>query len=191
MGMGRLRSRWMASRGRPRLTDVYKAAATFNRFGILNQQTTGGSIEAYYDDIVLGEAEKLIRIRSGGGGNQWSTRIRSAGSPTISRPSAKTNFAGAGAGEVGGLLWRDDKGCWQDKGGRSRWMMSFTPAEKRDSPTRVQMAGITKVSNAKPRRPSFAVSTRELANILAIHRGPQPHRPLLQPDLRQLPQRSD
>jgi hypothetical protein len=105
--------------GRPwklALTDGHKQdGATFNRFGILNQQTTGGSIEAYYDDIVVnGEAENFDqdpKWEAVGNQVEYEDRIR--------RPyndfgySAKTNFAGgAAAGEVGGLLWRDDKGCW-------------------------------------------------------------------------------
>src|SRR5947209_13935785 len=43
--------------GRPwklALTEGHKAdGAMFNRFGILNQQTTGGSIEAYFDDLII------------------------------------------------------------------------------------------------------------------------------------------
>src|SRR5438045_1238823 len=43
------------------LTDGHKAdGATFNRFGILNQQTTGGQIEAYFDDLTInGEVENF------------------------------------------------------------------------------------------------------------------------------------
>jgi hypothetical protein len=158
------------------LTDGHKAdGATFNRFGILNQQTTGGSIEAYYDDIVVnGEAENFDqdpKWEAVGNQVEYEDKIR--------RPyndfgfSAKTNFAGgAGAGEVGGLLWRDDKGCWYaDKVG------PFTLDDELYASGKV---GFTHAGsdggasfgyfNAETKKAELAVKkTRELANILAIH----------------------
>src|SRR5436190_371285 len=87
------------------LTDGHRAdGATFNRFGILNQQTTGGSIEAYFDDVVInGEEENFDsdpKWEAVGNQAEYEDRIR--------RPyndfgySAKTNNAGGPAGEVGG-----------------------------------------------------------------------------------------
>ena len=98
------------------LTDGHKAdGATFNRFGILNQQTTGGSIEAYFDDVTInGEAENFDqdpKWEAVGNQVEYEDRIR--------RPyhdygySPDTQIAGGKAkGEIGGVIWRDANPTW-------------------------------------------------------------------------------
>ncbi|HEV8293219.1 MAG TPA: hypothetical protein VGP94_14890, partial [Tepidisphaeraceae bacterium] len=165
--------------GRPwklALTDGHKQdGATFNRFGILNQQTTGGSIEAYYDDLIInGEAENFDqdpKWEAVGNQVQYEDRIR--------RPyndfgySPKTNFAGgAAAGEVGGLLWRDDKGCWYaDKVGPftlddelyAAGKMAFTHAGSDGGASFGYFSAETK------QKELAAKKTTDTANIVAIH----------------------
>jgi hypothetical protein len=98
------------------LTEGHKQdGATFNRFGILNQQTTGGQIEAWYDDLVInGESENFDtdpKWEAIGNQVEYEDRIR--------RPfhdygySANTQIAGGKAkGEIGGVLWRDATPTW-------------------------------------------------------------------------------
>ena len=105
--------------GRPwklALTEGHKAdGAMFNRFGILNQQTTGGSIEAYFDDLIInGESENFDadpKWEAIGNQVEYEDRIR--------RPyhdygySADTQIAsGQAKGEIGGVIWRDANPTW-------------------------------------------------------------------------------
>jgi hypothetical protein len=84
--------------------------ATFNRFGIFNQQTSGGGMEAYFDDVVLdGQPIDFSRDPEWDAlGNQVEFEDR------IIRPyhdfgySATTNHAGGSKGEIGGTIWRDE-----------------------------------------------------------------------------------
>lgn len=84
--------------------------ATFDRFGILNQMTTGSGMEAYFDDLVLdGNRLELDREpRWEGRGNQGSAEDRLV-RPFHQFGYSRTKHAGGGAGEVGGLIWRDER----------------------------------------------------------------------------------
>jgi hypothetical protein len=86
--------------------------------------------------------------------------------------SAKTNFAGGTAGEVGGLLWRDDKGCWYaDKVGpftlddelNASGKIAFTHAGSDGGASFGYFSAETKQKELAIKK------TTETANILAIH----------------------
>jgi hypothetical protein len=87
-----------------------KDGATFDRFGIVNQQTTGGSIEAYFDDLVVnGQEFNFDEVpKWEGKGNQTDF------ADTVRRPwqdfgySPGTSRAGGKAGEIGGVFWRGE-----------------------------------------------------------------------------------
>jgi hypothetical protein len=98
--------------------------ATFDRFGILNQQTTGDEITAWFDDVVVnGEAESFDRDPKWEG---KGSRVEFA--DHVRRPfhdfgySAGTSHAGGkggGNGEIGGVIWRDERPAYYgDKVGR-------------------------------------------------------------------------
>jgi hypothetical protein len=84
--------------------------AMFNRFGVFNQQTSGGGMECYFDDVVLnGEPQDFSRDP------KWEAKGNKAEFPERGiRPLhdfafALTNIAaGKGKGELGGILWRDE-----------------------------------------------------------------------------------
>jgi hypothetical protein len=158
------------------LTDGHKQdGATFNRFGILNQQTTGGSIEAYYDDVVIdGVAENFDQDpqwEANGNQVEYEDRVR--------RPfndfgwSATTHKSGGKApGEVGGLLWRDDKGTWYaDKVGPftlddelfASGKLAFTHAGSDGGASFGYFSAETKQKELSAKK------TTDLGNILAIH----------------------
>ena len=88
--------------------------ATFNRFGLLNQMTTGGTMEAYFDDVTV-SGETFTFDQDPG----WEGRGNRGEFPDrVRRPlqdfgySPKTNHAGGKPGEVGGLVWRDEHPAW-------------------------------------------------------------------------------
>src|SRR5688572_863851 len=84
--------------------------ATFDRFGIWNAQTTGGAIEVYFDDLeVNGETlDFAADPKWQGRGNDVEFEDR------ILRPYHDFGFSrthragGKAAGELGGVIWRDD-----------------------------------------------------------------------------------
>jgi len=95
----------------PLLAGHKKDDATFNRFGILNLQTTGEGMEVWFDDLEInGEPLDLATdLQWEGKGNrvEFVDRIR--------RPlqdfgySPQTHHAGGEtAGEIGGIFWRDE-----------------------------------------------------------------------------------
>ena len=93
------------------LGDGHKArGATFNRFGVFNQQTTGGGMEVYFDDLALDgepisfdEDPKWEAV-----GNDVDFEDRAL-RPLHDFGFAMTHFAGGkAAGETGGLVWRDE-----------------------------------------------------------------------------------
>jgi hypothetical protein len=80
-----------------------KDGATFDRFGIVNQQLTGDGIELYFDDLELnGERLEFDTDPAWEGkGNQveFPDRVR--------RPFHDVGFTGKG--NIGGIIWRDEK----------------------------------------------------------------------------------
>jgi hypothetical protein len=87
-----------------------KDGATFDRFGIVNQQTTGGSIDAWFDDLVIDAKEYNFDEdpKWEGRGNRVEFADR------VKRPyqdfgfSPQTPRAGGKPGEIGGVLWRGE-----------------------------------------------------------------------------------
>lgn len=85
--------------------------ASFDRFGIWNAQTTGGGMEIYFDDVEVDGVRLDFAIdpkwQSLGNDVQFQDRVM--------RPfqdfgfSATNRAGGKAAGELGGVIWRDDK----------------------------------------------------------------------------------
>jgi len=87
--------------------------AMFNRFGMFNQQNTGGGLEVYFDDLVLdGTAEDFRGDPAWEGrGNsvEFEDRIRRPWNDFGFRP---TSYAGGRPGELGGIIWRDEQAAY-------------------------------------------------------------------------------
>jgi hypothetical protein len=83
--------------------------ATFNRFGILNQQASGDGMEVYFDDVVLDGRRLTFEDdpRWEGRANQGSFADRFV-RPLNDFGFSQTSFAGGGKGEIGGVVWRDE-----------------------------------------------------------------------------------
>lgn len=86
--------------------------AAFDRFGIWNVQTTGGAIEAYFDDVIINGAEPLgFTADPGwtGSGNdvKFADRVRRPFHDFGFSPDTR-HAGGQAAGEVGGIIWRDE-----------------------------------------------------------------------------------
>lgn len=84
--------------------------AEFNRFGIFNQQTTGDGMEVYFDDLeVDGDALDFTndpKWEARGNKGEFAQRaIR----PLHDFGYSQTQFAGGAKGEIGGIIWRDEK----------------------------------------------------------------------------------
>jgi hypothetical protein len=84
--------------------------AVFDRFGIVNQQTTGDGMELYFDDIEINGQRFAFDSDPGweGKGNRVEFRDR------VRRPFhdlgfSETDYAGGQKGEVGGFVWRDER----------------------------------------------------------------------------------
>ena len=87
--------------------------ATFNRFGIWNQQTTGDGSELYFDDLSL-NGERMTfdqdpKWDAKGNELEYEDRAVRPYHDFGFSPTAHAGGAGARAGEIGGLLWRDEK----------------------------------------------------------------------------------
>ena len=84
--------------------------AVFNRFGMFNQQNTGGGLEVYFDDLVLDGTPENFRVDPGweGKGNsvKFEDRVRRPWNDFGFRPTA---HAGGQPGELGGIIWRDEQ----------------------------------------------------------------------------------
>jgi hypothetical protein len=95
--------------------------ATFDRFGIWNVQTTGGGMDVWYDDLEVNGDHFTFDAdpKWEGKGNdvEFPDRVRR---PLQDFGFTPTNFAGGkGAGELGGVIWRDYKAAWYaDRVGR-------------------------------------------------------------------------
>ena len=83
--------------------------ATFNRFGILNQQASGDRMEVYFDDVVLDGKRFTFDDdpRWDGLANEGSFVDRFV-RPLTDFGFSETSFAGGGRGEIGGVVWRDE-----------------------------------------------------------------------------------
>lgn len=96
-----------------------QAGATFDRFGLINQGKTGGSVSVYFDDLTYeGKAEDFSKdpgwVSQGNRGEFHETD--KAGFQNFGF-SEKTGFAGGSAGEVGGVIWRHAGGYYADRVG--------------------------------------------------------------------------
>ena len=83
--------------------------ASFDRFGLFNQQLTGGGLELYVDDLVIDGVPQDFGRDPG-----WEGRGNEAVfEDCVIRPQhdfghISTARAGAPPGEVGGIIWRDE-----------------------------------------------------------------------------------
>jgi hypothetical protein len=95
-----------------KLTTGHKAAgATFNRFGVFNQQTTGGGMDVFFDDLVVDGRKVLFdedpKWDAKGNDVEYADR---ALRPLQDFGFSPTHLAGGrSAGEIGGILWRDER----------------------------------------------------------------------------------
>ena len=84
--------------------------ATFNRFGLWNHQNSGDGLEVYFDDLVL-EGAPIDLSRDPG----WEARGNDIEfGERVVRPRHDFGFsmsshAGGPPGEIGGLIWRDER----------------------------------------------------------------------------------
>ena len=93
-----------------RLGPGHKAdGAMFDRFGLFNQQSTGAGMEVYFSDLVInGEPQDLSSDpRWEGRGNQAEFAERAV-RPMHDFGFTATQHAGGKAGELGGIIWRDE-----------------------------------------------------------------------------------
>jgi hypothetical protein len=94
-----------------------KDGAVFDRFGMMNLMKPGGSLTIYFDDLQYdGRTEDFTNDPGWVGSNNRATYADlQVGAHTFGF-SARTNFAGGRAGEVGGDLWRSGKyGYYADR----------------------------------------------------------------------------
>lgn len=87
------------------------SGATFNRFGVFNQQTTGGGMEVYLDDVALdGEPLSFDDDPTWEGKDNDVEYEDRALRPLHDFGFSPTHHAGGrAAGEIGGLVWRDEQ----------------------------------------------------------------------------------
>jgi hypothetical protein len=84
--------------------------AEFDRFGMFNQMTTGGGMEVYFDDLVIDGRPERFEADP-----RWDARGSEVEFPEPTRrPNhdfgyRQTTHAGGSAGEVGGIVWRDER----------------------------------------------------------------------------------
>ena len=90
------------------LDEGHKAdGATFDRFGILNQQIYGDEITAYFDDLVVDGAQyDFASDPNWEGVDNRATMEDIAIRPYHDFHHRTTNFAGSAPGEIGGFIWR-------------------------------------------------------------------------------------
>jgi hypothetical protein len=84
--------------------------AEFNRFGVFNQQLTGDGMEVYFGDWTLDGQPMDLTNEPGweAHGNRTEFRDRDR-RPFHDFGWKPTHTAGKGAGEIGGIIWRDVK----------------------------------------------------------------------------------
>lgn len=93
----------------PMLEGHRQQGATFDRFGIWNQQTAGNHLRVYVDDLVVdGESESFDEdpgwIRDANPVEFRQRVIR----PFHDLGYSATNYAGGAPGEIGGIMFRDE-----------------------------------------------------------------------------------
>lgn len=85
--------------------------AVFDRFGIWNVQTTGGGMDVWYDDVevdgVTLDFAKDLKWEAKGNDVDFPDRIRRPLQDFGFSPTNKSG--GKSPGELGGVIWRDDK----------------------------------------------------------------------------------
>ncbi len=99
----------------------YKSdGARFDRFGMHNMMKAGGAATLYFDDLQLnGKTEDFSKDPQWTAvGNRVSYEDRELTGAHDFGYSAKTNYAGGTAGEIGGGMWRSgDFACYADRVG--------------------------------------------------------------------------
>lgn len=85
--------------------------ATFNRFGMFNQQITGDGLEVYFANLsVNGEAIDLAKAKDWSGLNHERQYADRALRPLHDFGYSSTAYAGGKQkGEIGGIVWRDER----------------------------------------------------------------------------------
>jgi hypothetical protein len=85
--------------------------ATFNRFGMFNQQITGDGLEVYIGDLTLdGKPIGLAKDTGWNGMNHERQYADRALRPLHDFGYSATSFAGGKKqGEIGGIVWRDER----------------------------------------------------------------------------------
>ena len=82
--------------------------ATFNRFGMFNQQSSGDGMDVYFDDLVIDGTRVAFdddpRWEARGNAGEFVDRFVR---PFHDFGFGDTNFAGGKRGEIGGVIWRD------------------------------------------------------------------------------------
>src|SRR5262249_25406409 len=88
-----------------------KEGASFDRFGMMNMMKSGGHMMAYFGDVQFDGKTSDFSKDPGwvGSGTRATYEDREQAGAHDFGFSAKTNFAGGMAGEVGGGLWRAGK----------------------------------------------------------------------------------
>lgn len=86
-----------------------RMGAEFDRFGIWTQQTPGGSMEVYFDDLTIDGHQELFDSDPG-----WLAEANhQSHKQDVLRPFhnfgfSQSHFAGGDAGEIGGIIFRDE-----------------------------------------------------------------------------------
>lgn len=84
--------------------------AVFNRFGIWNQQSTGSGVELWLDDLVVnGKSFSFDDDPKWIGENNDVEFAESYVRPFHQFGYSETNFTGGSDGELGGIIWRDER----------------------------------------------------------------------------------
>jgi hypothetical protein len=99
--------------------EVYTAAlepghkedgATFDRFGIFNQQITGDGMELYFDDLVVdGQSYDFSSDPGWTAMGNRGEQVDMVRRPIHDFGHRETNYAGGEPGEIGGYVWRIEK----------------------------------------------------------------------------------
>ncbi len=82
----------------------------FDHFGLMNMMKSGGSLTAHFDDLTYdGRAEDFARDPRWEASGNERTYASGDVSGTQNFGFSRTDHAGGGAGEIGGVFWRTDK----------------------------------------------------------------------------------
>lgn len=87
--------------------------AIFNRFGLMNQQTTGRHAEVYFDHLVIdGQEQTPAELSHWVGVGNRVTFEDHVFRPYQDFGFSDTHFASGNSGEIGGVVWRDEKASY-------------------------------------------------------------------------------